>query len=944
MKVWLAELRPVDLATGNEVIIRLSGSSAWTSADGQVWKPRLALPLRRSMQFFDGEFQDQPQEVGQLEFILGAEDTPEWLASYGWDGRPVKIWRGDVGQDTAAMQVMFDGYAEEATGNKRRVSVTLKMKKLDTPLLTQTYAGTGGAEGSVDLKNVSKPMLLGVAQNVQPVFINEGLGIFQYHAYGNLAGQASPTILACYDNGAPLGASVGDYPTYAALAAATVPGGQYATCNALGLGRHGGELVGELTIDARGAVGTGLPGSIIKFLCQHAGFAQYNAADLDWLDTHLATVPQDLWFDQQTTTEDAIRELMLSLGGYLWFRSSGELTVGLVRLGEDPTVTLDRLNIAQGLRVMPTKPPLWMRKQGYARSWRVHSYSEVRTPREIVPRGEWVDGTGYVYYDMVQHDGRSWIYVSGVPNQATEPGTDPLVWQLFSTDGAPIYSQATAPAGAPRGALWRNTSSGLFSWYDGTSWVGIADVTAVNVAAGIVGQGALATANAVNWGTQVTGEGRPEDYATQTGLGPNELIDDTFRATHWNLPPAATRQVRNASGGFAEGFAPYLLQWAVPGAGEVQIEANNFPRRVVVAPGRRYYGGVWLQKSAGVPDGTPIVVGFTFHDGTGAEIADSLSYTTAYAVDLAVGAVPKLYTWSGIAPANAATVRFWLVVIPTAGGAGYIRFERPIFSQVGQVASASGPATKSIKYDYQGAVLAGELPVDLQYALALNGVQQSAGVTWTYQVLTGTVNTFTNASGVKPMTGTGGGALTISSLGSNTATVRVTGTSGGISSSLTVTLTKEFGAPPTGSGGTGPVTIASYNAGGLDSLDDATFTDLTGSLTGTMPAGKTTANLSATVDLNIFPTNAAGLNTSEFKYQRKITGVWTDQGTVQSCTAREGIIDSETQQYGVEPGQALLSFSDTGLTAGASYEWRVVGRRTAGARVGYANVNAVVTA
>jgi hypothetical protein len=41
-----------------------------------------------------------------------------------------------------------------------------------------------------------------------------------------------------------------------------------------------------------------------------------------------------------------------------------------------------------------------------------------------------------------------------------------------------------------------------------------ADVTAANIAAGFTGQGALATLNQATWATQVTGIGKPEDYAT----------------------------------------------------------------------------------------------------------------------------------------------------------------------------------------------------------------------------------------------------------------------------------------------------------------------------------------------------------------------------------------------------------------------------------------------
>ncbi|MFQ5510191.1 MAG: phage tail protein, partial [Leptospirillia bacterium] len=54
-----------------------------------------------------------------------------------------------------------------------------------------------------------------------------------------------------------------------------------------------------------------------------------------------------------------------------------------------------------------------------------------------------------------------------------------------------------------------------------------ADVTANNTAAGIAGQGALATANSADWQTQVTGAGRPQDNADVT----QQVIDTGILTT-----------------------------------------------------------------------------------------------------------------------------------------------------------------------------------------------------------------------------------------------------------------------------------------------------------------------------------------------------------------------------------------------------------------------------
>jgi predicted phage tail protein len=82
-----------------------------------------------------------------------------------------------------------------------------------------------------------------------------------------------------------------------------------------------------------------------------------------------------------------------------------------------------------------------------------------------------------------------------------------------------VFQQATAPtSGMTLNDLWVDTTTlnpAVYRW-SGASWMLAGDITANNTAAGIAGQGALATANSANWSAQVTGTGKPADYADVT--------------------------------------------------------------------------------------------------------------------------------------------------------------------------------------------------------------------------------------------------------------------------------------------------------------------------------------------------------------------------------------------------------------------------------------------
>lgn len=86
-------------------------------------------------------------------------------------------------------------------------------------------------------------------------------------------------------------------------------------------------------------------------------------------------------------------------------------------------------------------------------------------------------------------------------------GIAPMVSGAAGIDGVvATYAQTTAPTSPNIGDVWYDSDDAnrrTYRW-SGSAWVQIADQTPYNTAAAIAGQGALATQNSADWGTQVS--------------------------------------------------------------------------------------------------------------------------------------------------------------------------------------------------------------------------------------------------------------------------------------------------------------------------------------------------------------------------------------------------------------------------------------------------------
>jgi len=197
---------------------------------------------------------------------------------------------------------------------------------------------------------------------------------------------------------------------------------------------------------------------------------------------------------------------------------------------------------------------------------------------------------------------------------------------------------------------------------------------------------------------------------------------------------------------------------------------------------------------------------------------------------------------------------------------------------------------------------------------ARRGTDTLGGGTWSLpaQVLgagTATINAST-------------GAVTLSGvMQSGSYTIRYTHTDG-IATDLDVNVT--YIAAPTAPG-------SATASGSLTNPSSSVLSQISPALEITLPAGVTTATLSATnVDLELIPELPTGITDVEFQWQHETSpGTWADEGAAATSSPSPSVFDNGVFLESV-PGLISISRTITGLAAGSTQRFRLMGRISSG--------------
>ena len=233
----------------------------------------------------------------------------------------LRIRGGRLGINVADFVTVFDA---RITGIG--LSETQATLELQDPVVyaqnlypTTVFTGLGGIGGDADLEGIVRPVVLGRVWNMSPVLINAVALIYQAHD-GAIA-----AVSDVFDGGVAL-TFTADYVSYNALAAASLSGGQYATCLASGLIRVGGTPAFALTAHVDGALAAGTTvRSIAAWLIDQLGTQLEISVDASSFGALPAWTAGWVW-NEEFTLADAISRFVGD-GGYHW----GADTDGLVR-------------------------------------------------------------------------------------------------------------------------------------------------------------------------------------------------------------------------------------------------------------------------------------------------------------------------------------------------------------------------------------------------------------------------------------------------------------------------------------------------------------------------------------------------------------------------------------------------------------------------------------
>ncbi len=447
-----------------------------------VWWPQLGqLPTLR-YDLFDGGFGGKITSP-QSELTLSFEDWPN-LPRYMLADARIQLWVGELGAAWGAFTKRFDGrvLSQPSISNGiASLSFAVDDRWLDTPLLA-LYAGTGGIEGEAAQKGLAKPLAIGAPRYVPGQMIDSINSVVQLSAYG-----AVQTVQYALERLARFGASVGNFASYAALVAATIPAGGWGTCLASGLVRHGAPPEGMLSYQMQGDTAgpdgwVRLPGQVIKRIALlSGGTGHIGETSLDALDA-ARPWPLSIYVGEQTTARELIQRIAASVNAVAGVDWLGNLFV--VPLPTDfgfPALVLDAGGAAlppvSTVEQLAIDAPFWRLTMGAQPTWQVHPLSDVAFTAVLIDRGLFDAAESYREGHIVNlANGARFLYVNAAPSSghtppaATFPPADPAA-DIYWTQIAPPTT-AVAPDGTPLANLISDLSSIAAgkgrAWFQGT--------------------------------------------------------------------------------------------------------------------------------------------------------------------------------------------------------------------------------------------------------------------------------------------------------------------------------------------------------------------------------------------------------------------------------------------------------------------------------------------
>lgn len=419
-----------------------------------IWWPAVAQLPELRYDLIDGGFSGRIT-TPDSQLALSVEPWPN-LPRYNLADARIRIWEGNAGDAWGAFVPRFDGRTRaqpNVAEGRASISIGVDDKWLDKPLLS-LYLGTGGVEGDAALKGQSKPLALGAPRFVPGLLVDTNNLIFQMSAYGLIE-----DVEVAFERILRFQASAGDHASHAALAAASIPAGAWATCKAEGKVRHGAPPVqgGRFTYHVKGDKAgpdgwVRLPGAMIKRIALIGGGAgRFSEASVDALDI---ARPWNVSFfsNAQITIREAIQRIAASVNAVAGVSWLSQLFVAPIpSLAGSAAVTLDATGASlpptDSVDQIPIDPPFWRMAIETEKTWDVHEYNDIAFTAVLADRGAYVATDTYREGNIVQDQGVNWFYINAAPGAGNAPPSLPATSNAY-WKGTPAGPTVTLAADA----------------------------------------------------------------------------------------------------------------------------------------------------------------------------------------------------------------------------------------------------------------------------------------------------------------------------------------------------------------------------------------------------------------------------------------------------------------------------------------------------------------
>lgn len=491
--VLLLVVQPRDVATGARTTIRLAGGGAdfpyrYGSND---WLAGLEdVPAIITMLDYTGaDFGTGavPQAL-QLNWNASSTAALESLRGYYWAGAPFTLYLGPENAAGTMPAQLVKGTILQAsiTDSVLQLAMADPAADLQRPVLTASFAGTGGIEGPVDWEGRVKRRIWGYVFNVEGFAIDTANNVysfsdpaFQLNEFTDVrdkgASAAAMTVLAWQGSVAA---------TFTALQAAAAPAGGGVVCPSIGMVKWWTRPAGILAADLRGENYSG------SFVTKAADIAQAIVAGRSGpgFDAGTVTAANALrtyncgyMVDDLTTTIAQALDWLLGGLQLYWVLDAITQTIRIgawdfgASAGSFTSSQVDRAAIM---------PPLQERKIGYQRNYREMAAGDLAailtyddgTPIESlkpgqsgatrnVTKGPWATATAYIVGDIVYLNGSSYSCILAHTSSGSNVPPNATYWQLFASVGP--TGTGTPGADAITLEITRPAAT-LYAYADGT--------------------------------------------------------------------------------------------------------------------------------------------------------------------------------------------------------------------------------------------------------------------------------------------------------------------------------------------------------------------------------------------------------------------------------------------------------------------------------------------